>query len=105
MSLRLVINAIIFLLFLSIPIAAEFYTITPGGVPGTGFSVLLYEPFDFAYVILVSTVFVLANAIVSKKQNQRAEQFVLFSLFLAFVWFLVSLLTVGQLTLMLGGKL
>ena len=44
------INVGIFTVLSAIPLAAEYVTAKPGNVPGTGFDVLCYEPFDYRRV-------------------------------------------------------
>jgi len=42
-------NGILAVGALTIPLIAEYANAKPGNVPGTGFDVLLYKPFDFAF--------------------------------------------------------
>ena len=102
---RIVFNGIIFLILLLAPLIGEFITATPDNVPGTGFSILLYEPFDFAYLLLAFVIFLACNAIISNKQNKSILTSVGISLGVVAIWFIVSFLSVGQLHLSLGGKL
>ena len=105
MKQRIIINGIIFIVLLLIPLVAELITATPDNVPGTGFSVLLYEPFDFAYLLLAFVIFLACNAIISNKQNKSILVSAGISLGVVTIWFIVSFLSVGQLHLSLGGKL
>jgi hypothetical protein len=99
-------NGIAALGALAIPLLAEYITASPGEVPGTGFDVLLYEPFDFAYILLVTAIFVSLNIWSSALQIEGSKlQGALLGVLLAIGWFFVSFLLVGQLHISLGGKL
>ena len=88
------------------PLMAEYATAKPGNVPGTGFDILLYEPFDFAYALLVTALFVGANLWASiKKEDGSKIHGVLLGILMAIGWFVVSFLAVGQVHISLGGKL
>ena len=105
MSRIVTLNFIVFVIFLCIPLAAEFVTATPKNVPGTGFAVLLYEPFQFAYALLATIVFISVNVYINKRQNRNMILSVFFGLVLTVAWFLVAFLAVAQLHIHLGGKL
>ena len=104
-SRAVTINGAIFAIFLGIPLIAEYKTATPGNVPGVGFDVLLYEPFQFAYALLVTIFFVIANAYTGGKQQRNINQSVIVALLIAVLWFFASFLAVAQLHFSLGGKL
>lgn len=105
MNKKALTNGILFTVLLAIPMVAEIITAKPNNVPGTGFDVLLYKPFDFAYVILAAVLFVVLNVYFAfLKQNTVWSGFG-FGLVLLVVWFIVAFLGVGQLHLGLGGKL
>lgn len=105
MNRTLLLNSIVFLVLLAIPLAAELYTAAPGNVPGTGFDILLYWPFDFAYVALAAILFVTLNTLISSKQDGSVLLGIGTGAALAFAWFAVAFLSVGQLHLSLGGQL
>jgi hypothetical protein len=92
-------NLIIAAIALLIPIVAEFFS----PETGLGFDVLLYWPFDFAYVLLVGVFFVAANVLAPKVSTTLGSVFLGVSFWLG--WFLVSFLAVSQLHLSLGYKL
>ena len=92
-------NLIIAAIGLLIPILAEF--ISPE--TGLGFDVLLYWPFDFAYVLLVGVLFVAANVLTPKASTTLGSVILGISFWVG--WFLVSFLAVSQLHLSLGYKL
>jgi len=92
-------NLIIGIIALLIPMAAEFYS----PETGLGFDVLLYWPFDFAYVLLIGLVFLSANLLL-RKSNSALMALATGGVFW-FVWFAVTFLAVGQLHLSLGYKL
>ena len=96
-------NITIFALALALPLGAEFVTATPEHVPGTGFDVLLYEPFEFAYASCIGALFLLANLVKVGSRKVVASIFVAIPVWL--VWFVAAFLAVGQLHLTLGGKL
>ncbi len=99
-------NGIVALGALAIPLFAEYTTAGPGNVPGTGFDVLLFEPLDFAYALLVTIIFIALNIWASALQKDGSKfQGALLGVLLAIGWFVVSFLAVGQLHLSLGGKL
>lgn len=99
-------NGFIALVALATPLIAEYVTATPDNVPGTGFDVLLYKPFDFAYVLLITMTFVVMNIWISLKTEYDTKlQGTLLGIMFAVGWFVVCFLAVGQLHLSLGGKL
>ena len=98
-------NISIAIIALVIPLVAEISTATDTNVPGTGFDVLLYKPFDFAYVIVVLLVLLGANIYQAKKLSIAFYKAVLTSFGTLLIWFPIAFLSVGQLHLSLGGKL
>lgn len=90
---------------LAIPLVAEYATAHPDHVPGTGFSVLLYEPFEYAYVLLVTACFVVINVRQSAKHGRHFVVGALFGIGFSILWFVIAFLAVVQLHLSLGGKL
>jgi hypothetical protein len=98
-------NIALGLVLLSLPLIAEYWTATPQNVPGTGFSVLLYEPFSFAYPLLASLLFVVLNVNASQKVGKDKWADVIAGIFFTFIWFVIAFLAVGQFHLSLGGTL
>lgn len=96
-------NGTIFLSGLGVPLGAELYTATPEHVPGTGFDVLLYEPFDFAFVMLMGVTLLAVNVI--GRGSRPPYRAVSIGLIVWVLWFIVAFLAVGQLHITLGGKL
>ncbi len=84
---------------LMIPFVAEI--VSPE--TGLGFDLLLYWPFDFAYVLLVGVIFVIFNQV--SKVSRGAIASLIVGLFFWLGWFAVSFLAVAQLHLALGYKL
>ncbi|MEM7401739.1 MAG: hypothetical protein AAF304_07305 [Pseudomonadota bacterium] len=105
MRIRLLINIVLFVVLAAIPLVAEIITATPEHVPGTGFSILLYQPFGFAYVILTSFTFLALNIYFSSKQQQSFILGFAIGIAVSIAWFAITFLSVGQLHLSLGGKL
>ncbi|GGB93448.1 hypothetical protein GCM10011352_19400 [Marinobacterium zhoushanense] len=102
---RFSVNGVLALIALVVPLAAEYSTANPNHVPGTGFSVLLYEPVDFAYVLLITVCFVVLNIRYSVKHGRPTSGGALLGVAYSALWFLMAFLAVGQLHLWLGGKL
>ena len=99
-------NGILGIGAISVPPLAEYATAKPGNVPGTGFQFLLYQPFEFAYVILVTLLFLALNIWSSSlAEDGSIIQGAMLGLLCAVGWFVLSFLAVGQLHLSLGGKL
>ncbi len=98
-------NGFLFVTLMVIPLIAEFITAKPNHVPGIGFDVLLYQPFDFAYMLLAGVLFIAVNLHTSKQGNNKVFTVIGKSVAIWLFWFLVSFLAVGQLHLSLGGKL
>ena len=91
---------------LAIPLVVEYVTASPNNIPGTGFDVLLYEPFDFAYILLVTVFFIALNIRASTLSEKGSKiQGIFIGIAWAMGWFIVTFLAVGQLHLSLGGKL
>jgi hypothetical protein len=106
MKKRAITNGVLFAVLVAVPLLAEYSTATPDKVPGTGFSVLLYEPFNYAYVLLAVLLFVSINIYVSSAlKKKRIVYDVGLSIALTAIWFCVTFFAVGDLHLRLGGKL
>ncbi|OUR65563.1 hypothetical protein A9Q79_00785 [Methylophaga sp. 42_25_T18] len=90
-------NIIIFIVALLIPVAAQFYSL------GSGFDILLYEPCDFAYILLIGAILFYFNISIFTAGEWYWSTSL--SLLLWALWFTVTFLVVGQLNLSLGGKL
>jgi len=99
------INLALGLALLVPPVAAEIYTAEPGKVPGAGFDVLLYDPFQYAYALLGLVLFVAVNAALAKLSGKSAWLGLPTGAAVALGWFLLAFLAVGQLHISLGGKL
>ena len=96
-------NIVIFIVAAIVPLVAELMTATPESVPGTGFDVLLYKPFDFAYILFVGGVFLAANLL--KADSRKLAPSISLALSVWGGWFVISFLAVSQLHITLGGKL
>lgn len=98
-------NGILAIGALSAPLLVEYLSATPGHVPGDGLDVLLYKPFDFAYILLVTGLFLAVNIRCSVVDRGSTGRGFFIAVALAIVWFIVTFLALGQLHLSLGGKL
>jgi hypothetical protein len=92
-------NIVIAIAALLVPLGAEL--VSPE--TGLGFDILLYWPFDFAYVLLVLAAFLLSNQLSQVAGGKFKALVVGLSYFLG--WFAISFLAVSQLHLSLGYKL
>jgi len=99
LSNRMKLNLSIAAIALLMPLVAEL--ISPE--TGLGFDVLLYWPFDFAYILLVGGIFVVSNVLAPKANPALGSAVLGISIWLC--WFLIAFLAVGQLHLSLGYKL
>jgi hypothetical protein len=102
---RAINNLLLGTVLLAIPLAAEFQTATPTNVPGTGFDVLLYEPFEFAFALFTCFLFAALNAYISNKDGNKLWGGAGVGILIALGWFVIAFVAVGQLHLSLGGKL
>jgi hypothetical protein len=105
MKERILINGFLFVTLLAVPLVAEVTTATSDTVSGTGFDVLMYKPFDFAYVLLAGVLFIALNSYISVRKHLPVWVGVGLGALLLVTWFVVAFLAVGQLHLSLGGKL
>jgi hypothetical protein len=99
------INAGILVVLSSIPLIAEYVTARPGSVPGTGFNVLCYEPFDYAYFLMAFMILVFANVIIAGKKRKSIKKAAVLGGAIAVAWFIICFIAVAQLHISLGGKL
>jgi hypothetical protein len=83
---------------------AEYITAGPDHVPGTGFDVLLYWPFDFAYVLLAAVLFETVNVYFIRRTGRSVWFGSGVAAIVFIVWFFAAFLAVGSLHLGLGGK-
>lgn len=97
---KMKLNLIIAAIALLIPLVAEL--ISPE--TGLGFDVLLYWPFDFAFIILVGAVFILANYF-NQPFNLSVAGSVATSVAAWLGWAVITFLAVAQLHTSLGYKL
>ena len=105
MNISAIVNSILFLSLLAFPLIAEKSTATETYIPGTGFNVLLYEPFDFAYVLFAGCLFTVSNSYFSTKNGRSIWGGICIGLGLLVFWFIVAFICVGQLHSNLGGIL
>jgi hypothetical protein len=92
-------NLVIGVAALLVPLTAEL--VSPE--TGMGFDVLLYWPFDFAYVLIIGVIFFASNFAAIDSEN--VFSWVASSLGSWLCWFFVSFILVAQLHLSLGYKL
>jgi hypothetical protein len=98
-------NIALGVVLLSLPLMAEFWTATPQDVPGTGFSILLYKPFSFAYPLLACILFIALNLSSSKSIGKDKWADVLAGFFFTAIWFVIAFFAVGHFHMKLGGTL
>ena len=105
MNNKTLLNGLAFTVLTAIPLIAEVSTTSSGNVSGEGFTVLLYEPFDFAYVLLAGFVFVSLNTYILATEKKSVVPGISTGIFLLFIWFIFTFLCIVQFHLSLGGKL
>ena len=105
MKKKVTANTILFAILLAVPLIGEYSTATPAEVPGTGFDILLYKPFDFAYLILAGLLFSALNGYLYKKTAESVLKGIGIGVVIGMAWFAIAFLSVGQLHLSLGGIL
>jgi hypothetical protein len=105
MKTETIINTSLFGILSAIPLVAEYITAMPRNVPGTGFDVLIYEPFDYAYFLMAIFLFMGANIASAYKQKKPIMQAIVFGGAISIAWFITSFIAVAQLHNSLGGKL
>lgn len=102
-------NIAVALILLAVPLVALYVTAQQGNVSGIGFKILLYEPFDFAYVLLAWTLFFVVNfqglAIRTGIRWQTLSSAVATSGILVIGWFFVTFFAVFLLHTSLGGSM
>ncbi len=102
---RMTQNTILAFIGAAVPLAAHYSTASAESVPGTGFSILLYKPFDFAYLLLVTVMFVFINIRCSIKSNESVIGGGLLGITVSILWFGLTFLVLGEMHLKMGGKL
>lgn len=70
---------------------------------GLGFDVLLYWPFNYAYILLVGAIFTMSN--MTTQPGESKVRLLATALISWLAWFIITFLAVAQLHLSLGGKL
>ena len=104
MSLRLA-NLSTFAIFLAVPLLAHYFTAKPTAGDGIGFDILLYEPFDFAYSLVVLSVFVFVKVWSPYSRASSKGVGLAISVAIFTIWFVTSFLALGELHTSLGGQL
>ena len=98
-------NIVLAVTLIAVPLVAEQLTSSPGNASGTGFSILLYQPFNYAFILLGVVLVVSLNLVLCL----RARKNVWLGLGLGYlvwsVWATISFLAVAQLHFSLGGTL
>ena len=102
MSDNLKYNFLLGLFIVAIPVMAHFFSGRTNPSTGIGFDVLLYKPFDFAYIIFTLILFAFIN-IKFRKNNIKVS--VLKSIVWSFDFLIISFLLLSQLHLNMGGNL
>ncbi len=103
MQKKVILNFVVFLVFLTIPILVDYLTINHSRFSGAGFDVLIYEPFDFGYVLFVWFVFGGTNVFLFKDTSKY--KVVAYSFGITLIWFVISFLALVQFHISLGGTL
>ena len=101
---KVVSNILIAVVLSAIPIFLHYISFTPDKT-GIGFDVLIYEPFDFAYLLLAVGVFVSVNIYHAKSVQGGLFSAVIESSILAVIWFVISVVALMQFHVSLGGTL
>lgn len=102
---EIIINILLFLGFSAPPLLTEYMSAKSGDVSGTGFDILCYKPFDYAYLLLALAVFIAVNIQMARQQKKPISKAVILGVFITFVWFVTCLIAVGGMHLEHGGKL
>jgi hypothetical protein len=105
MNIQALFNIVLVLVFMVIPLIAEWSTATNESVPGTGFDVLLYKPFDFAYLVLVAIFLIGGNCYFSAQKSSSIFVGAGIGIVVTLIWFVITFLAVAQFHVSLGGKL
>ena len=105
MNIQALFNIVSALVFMVIPLIAEWSTATKESVPGTGFDVLLYKPFDFAYFALVAIILIGGNCYFSAQKSSSVFVDAGIGIVVTLIWFVITFLAVAQFHVSLGGKL
>lgn len=103
MAKRIAIIISFFVLALAIPMIAEYIDVHFNGKSNLGLDILLYEPFDFFYMLLVFFIFVFINVSHAIKAKKPIWLHVVLSIIIYVAWFPVAFLCVAQLHISLGG--
>ena len=98
------INFTIFAIMAGIPLVAEYVMAKPGNVSAIGFHILLYKPFDYAYFLLTTAIFVGSNTMIAKRQKMPIKGAIVESLAITIAWFITSFVAIATLHHALGGQ-
>ena len=101
MNKRVFANGLFFVVLSAIPLVSELAT-TPSNL---GFDILLYKPFEFAYIFLAGLLFIVLNIYISILNKSTIFMGLVIGISELAVWFLITFILVGQLHITLGGKL
>ena len=105
MLIQILLNLAVFAVFSAIPLVAEFLNARRGNLPGIGFDILCYEPFDYAYFLLVLAVFITVNINIARRQKSSIREAGILGAVIAVVWYITCFIAIGGYHLELGGKL
>ena len=98
-------NISLFLIALSQPLFAEYIDVSLSGTSNLGFEILLYEPFNNFYMILVLISFISVNTYIAVKSKKSMGVFIAQSVVLYVCWFILAFLSVALLHTSLGGHM
>lgn len=102
---RLITNGLLGLIAASLPLFAQFLSTSYGTKSTLGFDILLYQPFSFAYILLIFVVFNLSNlylpwAIKKESKVRSMSEALLWTC----GWFISTFLLLSQLHFILSGQ-
>ncbi len=104
-----IVNALLAILLTAVPVVAMFVAQGQSSPSGIGFAVLLYEPFDYAYLAFAAAVFSAVNVrFAVRRWGYRAATVgvaLVVSSVVTLIWFLAAVVIVAQVHSMLGGQL
>lgn len=109
MKNKIFVNAAIALIFGAIPLVAHYLTGRENPNHGVGFNLLIYEPFQFAYLIVSGLFFIIANTFLLIKYHGQLMISILtgfgLGVFISLSWYVVVFMILVQLHVFMGGVL
>ena len=98
-------NSVVAAVLLCVPVVVAIVARLTGNSSINGIDMLLYWPFDFAYLLVAMAIFLMVNAGLARNLGRSTLVGIGIGALFGVCWFVLSFLLIAQLHLSLGGQM